>query len=149
MNGRTEELKNVKTEKLKNGKTDIFRFREFPVYKAARELRQELKKLSKEKFPKTEQFCLTSQLWRALDSILLNLAEGSERYSDVDFSRFLNMSLTSVNEVVACLDAALDDEYVSAADHRAFLGKAENIFRQLKAFTSRVRRDAVLNREGR
>ena len=56
---------------------EIFRFREFPVYKEAREFRKELKELSKKKFPKEEQFCLTSQLWRALDSILLNIAEGT------------------------------------------------------------------------
>ncbi|MFH1386148.1 MAG: four helix bundle protein [bacterium] len=127
-----------------NEKTiSVFRFREFPVYKDAREFRVGLKQLSKKKFPKEEQYCLTSQLWRAMDSILLNIAEGSERYSDVDFSRFLNTALTSVGEVVACLDAALDDGYIIDADHKLYLSKAENIFRQLKAFTSRVRKDGM------
>ena len=119
---------------------DIFRFREFPIYKDARVFRKELKNLSREKFPKEEQFCLTSQLWRALDSILLNIAEGSDRYSDTDFSRFLNNSLTSVNEVVACLDSALDNNYISENEHQLFLKKAENLARQLKAFSSKVRK---------
>jgi four helix bundle protein len=133
---------NQKTEELKNERTNVFRFREFPVYKTAREFRKELKQLSKKKFPKEEQFCLTSQLWRALDSILLNIAEGSDRYSDMDFSRFLNNSLTSINEVVACLDCALDDEYINEAEHREYLNKAENIYRQLKAFSSKVRKSS-------
>lgn len=68
---------------------EIFRFRKFPVYNDARKFRKELKGLSKKNFPKDEQHCLTSQLWRALDSIILNIAKGSERYSDMDFSRYL------------------------------------------------------------
>jgi four helix bundle protein len=56
---------------------------------------------------------LKSQLWRALDSIALNIAEGSEKYSDLDFSHFLNISLTSLAESVACFDLALDEQYVT------------------------------------
>jgi four helix bundle protein len=121
--------------------SDIFRFREFPVYKDARKLRKDLKLLSKEKFPGTEQYCLTSQLWRALDSIILNIAEGSDRCSDTDFSRFLNNSLTSVNEVAARLDCALDDGYITVKEQDIFIPLAENIAKQLKAFSSKVRND--------
>lgn len=120
---------------------NIFRFREFPVYKDSRQFRRELKNISKKNFPKEEQYNLTSQLWRALDSILLNIAEGSDRYSDTDFSRFLNNSLTSVNEAVACLDCALDDKYIDEPIHKDYLEKAEKLVRQLKAFSSKVRED--------
>ncbi|RLC39657.1 MAG: four helix bundle protein [Candidatus Nealsonbacteria bacterium] len=121
---------------------NIFRFREFPVYKDALSFRGELKSFSKKYFPKEEQFCLTSQLWRALDSVILNIAEGSDRYSDIDFSRFLNNALTSVNEIVACLDAALGDKYITKQQHREYLLKAENLYRQLKAFASKVRKSS-------
>ena len=120
---------------------DIFRFKEFPVYNDARRFRKELKELSKKEFPKEEQYNLTSQLCRALDSILLNIAEGSDRYSDTDFSRYLNNSLTSVNEVVACLDCALDDGYINEKEHIEYLVKGENLAKQLKAFSSKVRKD--------
>lgn len=122
-------------------KNTIFRFRNFPVYQVARELRKELKQLSKEKFPKEENFILKSQLWRALDSIILNIAEGSDRHSDKDFSHFLNTALGSVNEVVGCLDCALDDKYITESEHRKFLEKSENIVRQLKAFLAKVRKN--------
>ena len=123
----------------------ILLFLDFPVYKDAREFRKNLKDISTKNFPKEEQYNLTSQLWRALDSIVLNIAEGSERYSDMDFSRFLNTSLASVNEVVACLDCALDDEYIDARTYQTYADAAEKLIRQLKAFSSKVRKDGSIN----
>ena len=111
-----------------------FRFRQFKIYQDAREFRKEIKLLSKNKFPRDEQFCLISQLWRALDSILLNIAEGSDRGTDKDFAHYLNNSHTSLNEVVACLDAALDDEYITLEDHQIYLESAEKLANQLTAF---------------
>ncbi len=120
---------------------NIFRFKNFPVYKDILEFRKEIKNLTKNKFPNEEKYCLTSQLWRALDSIILNIAEGSERYSDLDFSRFLNNSITSLNEVVSCLDCAFSDGYINQNEYLYFTNKAENIYRQLRAFSSKVRKD--------
>jgi four helix bundle protein len=119
----------------------IFRFREFQVYKDARQFRVELKELSKQKFPKEEEFILRPQLWRALDSIVLNIAEGADKHSDRDFSHYLNISLGSINEVVGCLDCALDDKYIADFEHKEYLVKAENLVRQLKAFSAKVRKD--------
>lgn len=129
----------MQTKTKKQTRSNYFRFRNFRVYKDARQLRIELKHLS-ERFPKIEEYCLKSQLWRALDSILLNIAEGCERYSDVDFSRFLNNSLTSVNEVAACLDAALDDKYVNQEEYKNNNKKLLSIYKQLRAFSAKVRR---------
>jgi len=115
-----------------------FRFREFQVYKDARKFSVELKKLSKKKFPAFEQFCLLSQLWRALDSIILNIAEGSDRGTDKDFAHFLNNAHTSLNEVVACLDVALDSEYFSEKEHTEYLLKAKKLANQLTAFRKKL-----------
>lgn len=108
-----------------------FRFREFQVYKDARKLSKELKDFSKKKFPKGEQFGLLAQLWRALDSVVLNIAEGSDRGTDKDFAHFLNSARTSLNEVVACLDVALDNAYIS-------LEKAALLAHQLTAFRKKL-----------
>jgi four helix bundle protein len=119
---------------------NIFRFHKFDVYKNARFFRRDLKQITIKQFPKNEQFALTSQLWRALDSVLLNIAEGCERYSDVDFSRFLNTSLSSLNEVISCLDIALDDGYIVQDQYDNYLEKGRSIYRQLRAFSSKVRK---------
>jgi four helix bundle protein len=127
-----------KGERMTKYKT--YRFREFPVYKDSLVFISKVKSYTRKKFPREEQFGLSSQLWRALNSIVLNIAEGTDRYSGKDFSRFLNNAIGSLNEVVACLDLALLDGYVSRKKHEEFLDLADNLYRQLKAFSSTVRK---------
>lgn len=50
-------------------------------------------------FPKDEQYGLTSQMRRCSVSVPSNIAEGSGRNSDKDFSRFLSFSLSSSFEL--------------------------------------------------
>ena len=120
-----------------------FRFRKFQVYKDALRFRKELKELSKKKFPKEEDYVLRQQLWRALDSIVLNIAEGSDRGTDKDFAHFLNMAQTSLYEVVACLDLALQDRYITAREHENFLAEAEHLANQLSAFRNKLLREPM------
>lgn len=115
-----------------------FRFRQFQIYRDSRVFAKELKNLSRVKFPKEEKFCPLSQLWRAPDSIILNIAEGSDRGTDKDFAHFLNNAHTSLNEVVACLDIAIDNDYVSETEHQIYLKKAENLANQLTAFRRKL-----------
>lgn len=111
-----------------------FRFRQFPVYSDSRIFVCKMKVLAKKKFSHSEQFSLLAQLSRALDSIILNIAEGADRMTDKDFAHFLNMSHTSLNEVVACCDIALDNKYFTTEEHIDFLNDAEILANQLTAF---------------
>jgi four helix bundle protein len=52
-----------------------------------------------ENFPKEEVYGLKSQIGRCVVSIPSNIAEGSSRSSNKDFSRFLEMSLGSIYEL--------------------------------------------------
>lgn len=52
-----------------------------------------------ENFPKSELYGLTSQMRRSAVSIASNIAEGSERRSDKDFIRFLNIASASLAEL--------------------------------------------------
>lgn len=111
-----------------------FRFREGPVYKDARAFRMEIKKRILPKINKMELFNLGDQLLRALSSIILNIAEGAYRKSDKDFARFLNQAITSLYEVVACLDLLLDDVAITEQEHDEFVVQAESIAKQLNKF---------------
>lgn len=115
-----------------------FRFRQFKVYKDVMNFNRELKQTTKKYFPREEQFSLTSQLWRASDSVVFNIAEGSDRGTDKDFAHFLNNAHTSLNEVIACMDLAFNNNYISEDILKGYLIKAENLANQLTAFRKRL-----------
>mgnify|MGYP001588258805 FL=1 len=120
-----------------------FRFRQFQIYQDALKFQKELKDLSMKKFPREEQFCLTSQLWRALDSIILNIAEGADRCTDKDFAHFLNNSHTSLNEVVACLDLSVNNNYILESERTIHLEGAEKLANQITAFRMKLLKEPM------
>lgn len=79
----------------------MFRFEKLEIWNDARDFVKEIYKLGVG-FPKEEKFCLTDQMRRAAISIVLNIAEGSDRKSDADFRRFLRCAIGSLEEVVSC-----------------------------------------------
>ena len=57
-------------------------------------------------FPKEEVFGLTSQIRRSAISIPSNIAEGCGRQSNKDFSRFLNIGISSLFEFQTQIEIA-------------------------------------------
>ena len=82
------------------------------VYQASRLLALECYRVTKE-FPSDERFSMIQQLRRAALSVHLNLAEGSSRKSENERKRFFEVSRSSVVEIDACLDLAVDLKYVA------------------------------------
>lgn len=65
-----------------------------------------------EDFPKEEVYGLKSQISRCVVSIPSNIAEGSSRSSNKDFSRFLEISLGSIYELQTQLILANHKGYI-------------------------------------
>lgn len=81
-----------------------------------------------EKFPKSEEYALTSQIRRAVISIVLNIVEGHRRReSKKEFLRFLLIADGSLAEVEACLELSLDLNFINKDQFE----KVENIRREL------------------
>ena len=110
-----------------------FRFRNWPIYKDARDFRKEINKILRQ-FPREELYALTDQTKRAINSVILNLAEGSNKNSNKDKRVYINRAQGSMDEIVACLDCALDEKYLSAKLHNELLLRASEMAKQLKAF---------------
>lgn len=114
-----------------------FRYRNWDVYQDAREFRKYISELLK-RYPRKEQYALTDQTKRALNSILLNLAEGANRTTSKDTRIFINRAHTSLDEVVACIDCALDDAYITPQQHEEVLRRAESLAKRLRGFANHL-----------
>ena len=94
---------------------EIFGYRKLVVYIKAREMVRQVYKLLKN-FPKEEQFAMCDQLRRASVSVTSNIAEGVNRYSAKEKAHFLEMSYSSLMEVMSQLEIANDLGYISNVD---------------------------------
>jgi four helix bundle protein len=94
-------------------------FKELKIWQKARILVKDIYLLTK-KYPVDERFGLTSQTRRAAVSIMLNIAEGSGRRTNADFSHFLDMSVGSVREVQSAIIVAFDLEYITENELNMF-----------------------------
>jgi four helix bundle protein len=86
-------------------------FRKLKVWKQSHELTLDIYKLTVN-FPQCELYGLTSQIRRASASIPANIAEGCCRGSDLDFARFLHISMGSASELDYHLLLAHDLNYL-------------------------------------
>ena len=68
-------------------------------------------------FPKHEKFGLSSQPQRASVSIPLNIAEGSKRPTDKNFSSFLRIALGSGAEIETQLYIAKELTYITQKEY--------------------------------
>jgi len=115
-----------------------FRFKDFPVYKLAKEFPKicfEYTRNSKiSTFPN-----LVSQIQRACLSIVLNIAEGSVSCSDTEFARFLNISIRSVHEVVAAFDSASELSLITKEPVEDVEKRVEELTEQLSKFRNSLK----------
>lgn len=78
-------------------------------------------------FPKDEMFGIISQLRRAAISISANIAEGSGRPSIKDFSRFVDISIGSLNEVESLIFVSRKLNYIGEEDFTNIVGKIKEL----------------------
>lgn len=104
---------------LSTFKTNItmeFSYEKLEVAKLAKRLITEVYVLT-EKFPAKEIYGLVNQIRRAIVSVLLNIAEGSNKESKKDFNKFVRISIGSLVEVDCGLKIAIDLDYIVAVDY--------------------------------
>jgi four helix bundle protein len=106
-------------------------FEDLNVWKQARQLTQEVYRLTKtEKFLK--DFGLRDQIRRAAISVMSNIAEDFERGGNQEFVQFLYVAKASCGEVRSQLYVALDQGYVTADNSEKLL----QLFRRLSGMIS-------------
>jgi four helix bundle protein len=114
-----------------------FRFLQFPVYKDGKVFYRRCIDITKS-FPRSH-WELGDQLRRAALSVCLNIAEGSAKYSDRDFKRYIENSLGSINECCACLDISYENELIPKPVYEEISLKALSITKQLGGLSKKLR----------
>jgi four helix bundle protein len=87
------------------------------VYSAARQFAQECYRFSRH-LPQDERFNMVQQIRRAALSVVLNIAEGASRKSELERKRFFEISRGSLIEIDAAFDVAEGLGYFSGFDQR-------------------------------
>ncbi len=113
----------------------MFEFQKLDVYLKTRKYCKDIKLfIAKSKL----DFILKDQLSRASTSILLNLAEGSARFSKKDRRHFMVMARGSVFECVGIMDHLVDIEKISKEGYDYFYNTLEEISKMLYAIIKKL-----------
>ncbi len=113
----------------------MHRFKELEIWKRSRLFCSKIHELTSQ-FPESEKFGLTNQLRRASVSIPSNIAEGSSRNSNKDFSRFLQITLGSAYEIETQLLIASDLNFITVNELENITSELEQIIKMVSKFKS-------------
>jgi four helix bundle protein len=90
-------------------------------------------------FPKDEIYSLTNQLRRSVSSIPANIAEGCGKTTQIDFGRYLNISLGSANETEYFLLLSKDLHYLAEENYTELNDNINEIKAMLISLIGKVR----------
>jgi four helix bundle protein len=108
----------------------MFDFEKLDIYKKAKSFNSDIRSLIKTtKLDPTTK----DQLRRASFSIVLNIAEGSGRFSKADRRNFYVISRSSIFECVAILDVLKDEQVLEKSQYQGFYHHGEEISKMLFA----------------
>jgi four helix bundle protein len=117
-------------------------FKELLVWQKAKALAVSIYRLT-ESGKISQDFGLRDQMRRAAVSVCSNIAEGDERNSDKDSTRFFCIAKGSLAELVTQLEIALEIEYINSENTNEIGKECEEIGKMLGALI-KARRNGKL-----
>lgn len=114
-----------------------FKFEKLIIWQKAMDLGEEIHQAALS-FPKEETYNLSSQIRRAVDSIALNISEGSIGQSNPEFKRFMGFSIRSLAEVVTCLHKAKRRNYITEKEFDKFYEESFNLINMMIGFKRKI-----------
>jgi four helix bundle protein len=110
-----------------------FRFESLEIWHMAREYARRVY-CATAKFPRHEDYGLRSQMNRAINSIGLNIAEGSAKGSNKAFDYHLEVSIGSTFEVAAASFLAVDNGYITTDEQKELYDEGQKLAKSINAF---------------
>ena len=115
----------------------MHQFKELEIWKRSRLFCSTIYQITSS-FPTDEKFGLTNQLRRASVSIPSNIAEGSSRNSNKDFSRFLEIAIGSAYEIETQLLIALDLDFIKTDELDKSIIELNEIIKMISRFRTNL-----------
>ena len=110
----------------------INRFSDLTVWQKAHQLTLETYRLT-EKFPRSEQFGIVSQLRRAAASVSANIAEGFGRRTTKELLRCLQISRGELEETRYFFILSRDLGHISAIEFESMNGRCDSVGQLINA----------------
>ena len=101
------------------------------------DLGDDIDKLS-ETFPEKEKFNLNSQIRRAVDSIALNISEGSILQSNPEQKKFMGYAIRSLAEAITCLHKSKRRNYISESEFDKYYDESFHLMNMMIAFRNKI-----------
>ena len=114
-------------------------FKKLNVWQKSIELVTLVYKISKN-FPNEEKYGLTSQVTRSAVSIPSNIAEGSSRFSERDYFRFLEIALGSAFELETQLIIVEKLEIVNSTEISGLIDHTKTVQKMLSGLMGKMKR---------
>ena len=114
-----------------------FKFEKLIIWQKAMDYGEDIYLLTK-KFPNDEIYSLTSQTRRAVDSIALNIAEGSIGQSNPEQKKFIGYAIRSLAEVITCLFKAHKRNYITRLEFDKNYEEGYNLMNMINGFKNKI-----------
>lgn len=115
-----------------------FKFEKLVIWEKAMDLGEEIDSITNS-FPKKEIYNLSSQIRRAVDSVALNISEGSILQSNLEYRKFLGYSIRSLAEVVTCLYKAKNRKYISEIQFKNLYKNGYDLMNMIIGFRNTIK----------
>ena len=90
-------------------------------------------------FPKEELFGLTSQIRRSAISLPSNIAEGYGRESNKEFSRFINIAISSLFELQTQIEIAKNINYLNEKEFKNLYEETRELEAMIISFSKKLK----------
>lgn len=104
----------------------MFGFQKLEIYQLSKEIVKYNYEVTRQ-FPEYEKYALVQQMNRAAISIPSNIVEGTSRKSPKDKVHFVNISYSSLMELICQMEIAYELGYIEYNQYKEFNENARNL----------------------
>ena len=119
-----------------------FGFQKLEIYQLSKALVKDIYKLSSS-FPSDEKYALVQQINKVAVSVATNIAEGTSRNGNQEKIHFINISYSSLTEIVCQTEIAFELGYLKKGVFENISKKAKKLSVKMSNFIVSIKRSNI------